>query len=119
MSWLARLRLIKDEIDARQRTPAPPPRVPDPWEARLADLNGDVDNDGYERIATYLAFDHLGLRRCERSSGTARRLARAMRQIGWQTARFRVAPGSYQRVRGFQRAIQARDAPCISGNDDD
>jgi hypothetical protein len=64
-------------------------------------------------VPTYVAFEHLGMRGAERRSGAARRLARAMRQLGWQTTRFQLSPGSYQRVRGFQRP-QAATKVCGS-----
>ena len=78
-------------------------------EAKLAELTGELHDDGYERVPTYVAFEHLGVRGSERRSGAARRLARAMRQLGWKTARFQLTPGSYQRVRGFHRAACERD----------
>jgi len=76
------------------------------------DLQAHPHDDGFERVPTYAAFEHLGLRRRERTSAAARRLARAMRQLGWQPTRFRVAPGSYQRVRGFQRAAHSGPTPA-------
>ena len=108
-SWQQQLRLQVAEIKAAHESATPPPRVADPWETRLADLAGELHDDGYERVPTCVAFEHLNVRRSERASGAARRLARAMRRLGWQKARFRVAPGSYQRVRGFVR--RPSDAP--------
>jgi hypothetical protein len=99
--WVERLAAIKAEIRAKQDKPRP--RVADPWEARLADLKA-TERDGYERVPTYIVFDHLGVRRSERHAGATRRLARAMRQLGWRRSRFRIARGSHQRVRGFERA---------------
>ena len=103
MSFQQLLRQIKADVEARHQAAAPPPRTPDPWEARLADVRGEV-YDAAERLPTHVAFDHLGLRRCAQTSGSARRLARVMRHLGWETARFRQAPGSHQRVRGFTRS---------------
>ena len=100
-SWQEQLRQMKAALEARHR--APPPRVPDPWEVKLAELTGEVHDDGY-RLAAYVVFEYLGLHGAERHSGKARRLARAMRQLGWEPARFQLVPGSYQRVRGFQRS---------------
>ena len=110
-SWQQQLRQMKADLEARHR--APPPRVPDPWEVKLAELTGETHDDGYERVPTYVAFEHLGLHGAERHSGKARRLARVMRQLGWQPARFQLSPGSYQRVRGFQRP-QAATKVCGS-----
>jgi hypothetical protein len=84
--------------------------VPDPWEERLKDLTGELHNDGHHRVATFVVFEHLGVRGADRRSGSARRLARAMRQLGWEPARFPLTPGSYQRVRGFQRVVVQPDA---------
>jgi hypothetical protein len=100
-SWQQQLRQMKADLEARHR--APPPRVPDPWEVKLAELTGEVHRDGNERLATFLAFEYLELHGGERRSGAARRLSRAMRQLGWEPARFQLSPGSYQRVRGFVR----------------
>src|SRR5688500_14550197 len=97
-SWTERIRLIKEE--ARATYPPPPERIVDSWEAILTTLEGEV-HDGYARIPTHVVFDHLGLRRSERNSGSARRLAKAMRALGWETSRFRPVPGTHQRVRGF------------------
>ena len=111
LSFVGLLRHLKAEVRAARAREAAPPRIPDPWEARLADLQGEV-RDEVEYIASHAVFDRLEVRRRERTSGAARRLARVMRQLGWQSARFQFAPGSYQRVRGFQRAAQPTLAGC-------
>jgi hypothetical protein len=113
ISWQEQLRRIKADLEARHRSPLPPPRVPNSWEARLAYLRGELHADGYERVPTHGAFDRLGLRRSERTSDAARRLARAMRQLGWESARFQPTPGSYQRVRGFIRRPCPAPKKCV------
>jgi hypothetical protein len=105
LAWQTRLRLVIEQIEAARRDAAPPPRVPDPWEALLLKVQGEF-HDSFERVPTHVVFDYLGLRRSARNSGTARRLARVMRHLGWETARWRPFPGTHQRVRGFQRPSQ-------------
>src|SRR4051812_17697397 len=97
-SWQEQLRKQVAAIRAAAQATAAAPRVPDPWEALLVDLKGGMRDGGFERVATCITFEHLGLTRSERTSGAARRLARAMRQLGWLTTRFQLSPGSYQRV---------------------
>ena len=71
LSWQEKLHKIAVDARAAQERTERKPRLPDPWEARLADLKGEV-NDGHERVPAFVVFDHLGLRRSERHSGTAR-----------------------------------------------
>src|SRR5829696_6516154 len=71
ISWHEQLRRIKAELAASRKAAAPPARVPDPWEAKLAELTGELHDDGYERVPTYVAFEHLGVRGSERRSGAA------------------------------------------------
>jgi hypothetical protein len=103
LSWHEKLRQAQARA-AHQRI-EPKPRLPDPWEARLTDLKGEV-SEGHERVPSFIVFNHLGLRRSERHSGAARRVVRAMRHLGWQRTRFQVGSGSFQRVRGFQRPVE-------------
>lgn len=100
-SWLQLVHEIRADVQARH--PSSSSSQPDPWQAHLTALQGQVHKDGIERVATSVAFDHLGLPRPERTSAAARRLARVMRRLGWERSRYRVARGSFQRVRGFQR----------------
>ena len=104
-SWQEKLRRVSMDVRTAQERAEPKPRLPDPWETRLSDLKGRV-NDGHERVPAFVAFDHLELRRSERHSGAARRLVRAMRHLGWERTRFQVTSGSFQRVRGFQRVAK-------------
>ena len=67
LSWQEKLRKIAVDARAAQERTERKPRLPDPWEARLADLKGEV-NDGHERMPAFVVFDHLGLRRSERHS---------------------------------------------------
>ena len=69
--WLQVLHDIRANVEARHDPPNLPQRGVDPWEARLIDLQGEVHADGQERIATCVAFDHLGLPRRERTSEAA------------------------------------------------
>jgi hypothetical protein len=101
LSWTERLRAIKAQASASKENPRP--RVGDPWEPIFVALKG-TEQEGFERVPTYLVFDHLGVRRSERSAGAARRLARVMGYLGWRRCRFCVGRGSHQRVRGFERA---------------
>src|SRR3954454_11593441 len=59
-SWQQQVRLQIAEIKAAHESATPPPRVADPWERRLADLAGELHDDGYERVATFVVFEHLG-----------------------------------------------------------
>jgi hypothetical protein len=114
-SWSEQLRRAKEEIDAKRQDETPPPRVPDPWEAVLASVKGETHQD-QERIATSAAFDHLGLKRFARSSAAARRLARAMMQLGWKPGRWRPAHRPHQKVRGFMRLARASSADSDTPN---
>jgi hypothetical protein len=106
LCWEERLRQSALEARTAQERAEPKPDRADPWEARLADLKGEV-NDAHERVPSFVVFDHLGLGRSERHSGAARRVVRAMRHLGWQRARFQVRSGCFQRVPGFQRHVES------------
>src|SRR3954447_21082337 len=104
MAWIDRVRNIAAQAEA-QRDRQTATRTIDPWEVELAPLAGEPCG-ATERVTTQAAFDHLGLRRKDRDPGAARRLSRAMRQLGWENTRWRPQAGTYQRLRGFVRAYR-------------
>lgn len=94
-------------LDELQAEFAKPPAKPiDPWTATLKGVRGTVDPDGVERISTQRLFDILELRQRGRHPGTARRLARVMRELGWVGVRCRdLTRGGYlENIRGYARA---------------
>src|SRR3954466_8841981 len=95
-SFQTRLRLIREQLQAASRSSTRSPPPIDDWEPRLAYLNGELHENGSERISTYQVFDYLGLRRSDRTSGAARRVARVMRRLGWRATRFAPVRGSFQ-----------------------
>ena len=99
MSWLGTLRAAKAEVIARQEKRA---ASADAWISDLVDLRGEQDA-GFERVSTNAVFDRLGVPLRQRTSASARRLAAAMRHLGWDTSRWRPA-GCSTKVRGFLRA---------------
>src|SRR3954465_8632479 len=56
-AFQTKLRLIREQANAAYRNPAPPPRIPDPWEVVLSDLVGEV-HEAIERIPTHHVFEH-------------------------------------------------------------
>ena len=117
--WLQVLHDIRANVEARHDPPNLPQRGFDPWEAHLIDLQGEVHADGQERIATCVAFDHLGLPRPERTSEAARRLARVMCRLGWQSSRWRHVPDHSRRLRGYQRAVRTHLVDETTKENDD
>jgi hypothetical protein len=101
LSWVERLHHVREEVLAAHKAAEPPPRKPDPWELQLAEIQGEL-HEGLERVSTEAVFDSLNIKRSKRNSAAARRLAAAMRHLGWERARWR--PGDTpQKVRGFSR----------------
>jgi hypothetical protein len=76
-SWLEKL----DAEKARIATPV------DPWRLRLERVRGKIGDDGIERVSTQTLFDHLEVLQRSRGPGACRRLARAMRDLGWTAVR--------------------------------
>jgi hypothetical protein len=95
MSLLAKLREARTELEA----PA------DPWVAPLQRVRGKLGDDGIERISTQTLFDYLEVRQPNRGAGACRRLASAMRELGWSPVRVRgLTRGAYlENVRGYCR----------------
>jgi hypothetical protein len=77
----------------------------DPWRLPLGRLRGQVGEDGVERVTTQAVMDVLEVPQCARRSGTYRRLAKLMAELGWTAVRVRgVTRGGYlEQVRGFAR----------------
>jgi hypothetical protein len=84
----------------------------DPWRVQLERVRGRVGDDGIERISTQTLFDHLDVYQRSRGAGACRRLARAMRALGWTAIRVRdLTRGGYkEQVRGYCRG-PSRDRP--------
>jgi hypothetical protein len=110
-SWTEMLRQVREEVLAAQKAAEPTPRRPDPWEIPLAGIHGEIYGD-QERLSTEAAFSHLNVKRSKRNSAAARRLARAMRHLGWDRARWRPT-GTGQKIRGFVR-IYAPTGEAVS-----
>jgi hypothetical protein len=77
----------------------------DPWVTPLQRVRGKVGDDGIERISTQTLFDYLEVSQPNRGAGACRRLASAMREIGWCPVRVRgLTRGAYlENVRGYCR----------------
>jgi hypothetical protein len=97
MSFLESLK--RAEVGARARDG-------DPWRPRLERLHGQIGDDGVERVTTQRVLDQLEIPQRARRSGTYRRLARLMAELGWSAVRVRgLTRGGYlEQVRGFARS---------------
>lgn len=82
----------------------------DPWWVRLERVRGQIGHDGIERISTQAVFDYLEVLQRSRGAGACRRLAQAMRGLGWSPVRVRdLTRGGYkEQVRGYCRAASRR-----------
>lgn len=80
-------------------------RDADPWRLPLERLHGKIGDDGVERVTTQHVLDLLEVHQRARRSGTYRRLAKLMAELGWTAVRVRgVTRGGYlEQVRGFAR----------------
>jgi hypothetical protein len=96
VSFLQKLAHAKGEVIARGA---------DPWRLPLERLRGQVGDDGVERITTQRVMDILEVHQRARRSGTYRRLAKLMVELGWSAVRVRgVTRGGYlEQVRGWAR----------------
>lgn len=101
MSWLGRLHKLQAEMAA-------PPA--DPWRLRLGRVDGQIGDDGIERISTQTVFDILEIPQRKRGAGACRRLASVMRELGWTPVRMRdLTRGGYkEQVRGYCRDARRR-----------
>jgi hypothetical protein len=95
-SFAAQLRDAENEQAARDA---------DPWRIRLERLRGKVGHDGIERVPTQAIYDILGIPQRHRASGTSRRLASLMTELGWRAVRYRelTRQGFKDKVRGYAR----------------
>ena len=100
MAWLTKLQGAKVELAAQST---------DPWLLRLERVRGKIGDDAIERISTQTLFDLLEVFQHSRGAGACRRLAKAMRDLGWTPVRVRdLTRGGYnEQVRGY-----CRDARC-------
>jgi len=80
-------------------------RDADPWRLPLERLQGQIDDDGIERVTTQAVLDVLEIPQRNRRAGTYRRLAKRMAELGWTAVRVRgMTRGGYlEQVRGFCR----------------
>jgi hypothetical protein len=82
----------------------------DPWLPPLERLHGEIGEDSVERITTQRVLDILEVPQRARRSGTYRRLAKLMAELGWGAVRVRgLTRGGYlEQVRGFARDGRVR-----------
>jgi hypothetical protein len=91
-------KLERAEVEARARDG-------DLWRLPLERLHGQIGDDGVERITTQRVLDVLEVPQRARRSGTYRRLAKLMTDLGWTAVRVRgLTRGGYlEQVRGWAR----------------
>jgi hypothetical protein len=96
VSFLEKLEHAKGEVVVRDA---------DPWRAHLERVHGQIGDDGVERITTQRVLDILEVAQRARRSGTYRRLAKLMTELGWSAVRVRGLnrSGYLEQVRGFAR----------------
>jgi hypothetical protein len=72
-------------------------------------LRGQLGDDGVERVTTQRVLDLLDIPQRARRSGTYRRLAKLMTELGWSAIRVRglTRAGYLEQVRGFARTRAA------------
>jgi hypothetical protein len=77
----------------------------DPWLAPLQRVRGKVEFDGLERVSSQSLLDMLEVPQRSRTTGTYRRLAKLMAELGWTAVRVRdLTRGGYkEQVRGYVR----------------
>jgi hypothetical protein len=82
----------------------------DPWLLPLERLHGQIGDDGVERLTTQRVLDILEVPQRARRSGTYRRLAKLMAELGWSAIRMRgpTRGGYLEQVRGFARDGRVR-----------
>ena len=102
-------RLSFVETLARARKGLPQNEEPDGF-VRLKGLRGTAGSDGIERVTSQSVFDFLGLKLGQRTTGQARRIASAMRELGWTPIRLISLNqrGNREHVRGYARQCSAR-----------
>jgi hypothetical protein len=89
----------------RERREKAPVGAQDVWRLRLEGVRGRVGGDGIERVSTQALFDLLDVPQRIRSTGTCRRLAGLMRELGWTPTKARglTHGGFREQVRGYAR----------------
>jgi hypothetical protein len=102
VSFLEKVRQIQAEMAARDA---------EPWRLPLERLRGRVGDDGIERIATQAVFDFLEIPQVNREAGACKRLARVMKDLGWNPIKARGLnqAGFRDQIRGY--AKDKRDSP--------
>ena len=78
----------------------------DPWRLTLERVRGKIDFfDRLERISSQTLLDLLEVPQRNRTTGTFRRLAKAMTELGWTAVRVRdLTRGGYrEQIRGYCR----------------
>ena len=83
-----------------------PTETGDPWRLTLERLRGKIDFvDGLERISSQTLLDLLEVPQRNRTTGTFRRLAKVMAELGWTAVRVRdLTRGGYrEQIRGYCR----------------
>jgi hypothetical protein len=78
----------------------------DPWRLTLERVRGKVDfHDRLERVSSQTLLDFLEVPQSNRTTGTFRRLAKVMAELGWTAVRVRgLTRGGYlEQVRGYCR----------------
>jgi hypothetical protein len=80
-------------------------RDDDPWRLPLERVRGEIGHDNVERVTTQRVLDLLEIPQRARRSGTYRRLAKLMTELGWSAIRVRglTRAGYLEQVRGFAR----------------
>jgi hypothetical protein len=93
----------------------------DPWRLTLERVRGKVDfYDGLQRVSSQTLLDLLEVPQRNRTTGTYRRLAKVMAELGWTAVRVRdLTRGGYkEQVRGYCREANvdranARNAAAV------
>jgi hypothetical protein len=78
----------------------------DPWRFALERVRGKIDFfDQLERVSSQTLLDMLEIPQRNRTTGTFRRLAKVMAELGWTAVRVRgLTRGGYlEQVRGYCR----------------
>jgi hypothetical protein len=82
--------------------------------AALGKVEGQIGDDGIERIPTQAALDVLQIPQRNRRTGAYKRLAAVMAMLGWTAVRVKgMTRGGYlEQVRGFARDARVRHTPA-------
>lgn len=96
VSWRTRLEQAKAKTAAG---------AVDPWRLPLERLHGKDIGDGIERIATQAVFDFLEVPQVNRRAGACKRLARVLKDLGWNPIKARGLnqAGFRDQIRGYAK----------------